>query len=78
MLEFKIERGGTKLPPKTEAQKRAQRKYMESVSTIQIRTTAEHREAIKAHAESRGETLNGFVNRAINETMEKDKASAGE
>ncbi len=57
---------------KTEAQKRAQRKYMESVATIQIRTTAEQREQIKAHAESRGESVNAFINRAIDETIERE------
>ncbi len=61
------------MPPKTEAQKKAQRKYMESVATIQIRTTADRRDSIKAHAEARGESVNGFINRAISETMERDK-----
>ena len=28
--------------------------------------------AIKAHAEIRGESVNGFINRAIDETMERD------
>lgn len=31
------------------------------------------KEAIKAHAESRGESVNGFINRAINQTIAKDK-----
>lgn len=60
------------MPPKTEAQKKAQRKYMESVATIQIRTTAEQRDTIKAHAEARGESVNGFINRAIDHEMERD------
>ena len=60
------------MPTKTEAQKKAQRKYMENISTIQIRTTADRRDAIKAHAEARGESVNGFINRAISETMERD------
>ena len=30
------------------------------------------KEAIKAHAEAQGESVNGFVNRAISETMERD------
>lgn len=30
-------------------------------------------EELKAHAESRGETVNGFLKRAISETMERDK-----
>ena len=60
------------MPTKTEAQKKAQRKYMENVATIQIRTTADQRDTIKAHAEARGESVNGFINRAISETMERD------
>lgn len=30
------------------------------------------KDIIKAHAERKGESINGFVNRAINETMEND------
>ena len=30
------------------------------------------KDIIKAHAERNGESINGFVNRAINETMEND------
>jgi hypothetical protein len=30
------------------------------------------KEKIQAHVEARGESLNGFVNRAIKETMERD------
>ena len=29
-------------------------------------------ESIKAHAESRGESVNGFIKRAIDEVMERD------
>lgn len=32
------------------------------------------KDAIKAHAESMGESVNGFINRAIDETIERDKA----
>ena len=32
-------------------------------------------DTIKAHAEARGESVNGFVNRAIDETMERDNAA---
>ena len=32
-------------------------------------------DTIKAHAEARGESVNGFVNRAISETMERDNAA---
>ena len=57
---------------KTEAQKRAQRRYMETVATIQVRTTPERRERIKAHAEAQGESVNAFINRAIDETIERE------
>lgn len=57
----------------TDAQAKAHKKYMENVSTIQIRTTAERREFIKAHAESQGESVNAFINRAIDETIKQDK-----
>ena len=30
------------------------------------------KDTIKAHAEARGESVNGFINRAISETMERD------
>lgn len=66
------------MPIKTEAQKQAQRRYMAKVATVQIRTTTEQRDAIKAHAEARGESVNGFINRAIGEQMKRDQDSAGE
>ena len=31
---------------------------------------------LKAHAESQGESLNGFINRAITETLERDNKKA--
>ena len=45
---------------------------MASVATIQVRTTKEHRDAIQAHAQAQGESVNGFIKRAIAETMERD------
>ena len=60
----------------TEAQAKAHQKYVGSKATIQILTDAEHREAIKAHAERRGESMAKFILRAIRETMERD--SSGE
>lgn len=33
------------------------------------------RDAIKAHAAALGESVNGFIGRAILETMERDKAA---
>lgn len=35
------------------------------------------KDTIKAHAEAQGESVNGFINRAIEETMERDEKDAG-
>lgn len=42
---------------------------------VLVRMPKGQKEAIKAHAEARGESVNGFVNRAISETMERDNAA---
>lgn len=57
----------------TEAQAKAHKKYMENVATIQVRTTTERRDEIKAHAQTQGESVNTFINRAIDNQMERDK-----
>ena len=62
---------------KTEAQKRAHRKYMEKFVEVKVRMTPERRSAVQAHAEAQGESTTGFINRAIDETMERDKAAGG-
>lgn len=56
----------------TEAQARAHKEYMKGVATIQVRTDAEQRERIKAHAGANGESVNAFILRAITETMQRD------
>lgn len=58
---------------KTEAQKRAQRTYMEKFAVARVRMERDRYEAIQAHAEAQGESVNGFINRAITETMERDR-----
>ena len=62
---------------KTEAQKRAQKAYMEKFVRVEFRTTSEKRSIIQAHAEAHGESVNGFINRAISETMERDNGVLG-
>ena len=56
----------------TEAQARAHKKYIAQFVETKVRMTPEQREAIKAHAASRGESVNGFIGRAIDETMKRD------
>lgn len=57
---------------KTEAQKKAQQKYMERFAVARVRMDRERYDAVQAHAEARSESVNGFINRAITETMERD------
>ena len=58
--------------PVSEAQKKASVKYLEKLDEVRIRMPKGHKATIQAHAEARGESVNGFVNRAISETMERD------
>ena len=37
-----------------------------------------HKAEIQAHAEARKESVNGFIKRAIAETIERDKEKAGD
>ncbi|MBM6924851.1 Arc family DNA-binding protein [Pseudoflavonifractor phocaeensis] len=60
---------------KTEAQKRAQRAYMERFAVARVRMEREKYEAVQAHAEAHGESVNSFINRAIAEAMERDSAA---
>ncbi len=57
---------------KTDAQKRAQKAYMEKFVRVEIRMGAEQRAAVQAHAAARGESVNSFINRAIDHEMERD------
>ena len=65
-------RRGTDMAEKTEAQKKAQKKYMERFAIARVRLPIEKYGHIQAHAEAQGESVNGFINRAIDETMERD------
>lgn len=40
---------------------------------ILLRLPKGRKEEIKAHAESRGESVNGFINRAIENQIERDR-----
>lgn len=57
----------------TEAQKRAQRKYMEKYVEIKVRMTPEKRSIIQEHARNMGESATEFINRAIDEAMNNDE-----
>lgn len=58
----------------TKAQQKAVHKYVrENYDRLELTMPKGKKEEIKAHAESRGESVNAFVNRAISETMEREK-----
>ncbi|MCL2300053.1 MAG: Arc family DNA-binding protein [Firmicutes bacterium] len=39
---------------------------------IQVRTPKGKKEQVQAHAESKGESVNAFINRAIDHEMDRD------
>ncbi len=49
----------------------------ENVDRVNLTMPKGRKEAIKAHAEAHSESVNGFINRAIQETMERDNDVPG-
>lgn len=45
----------------------------ENVDRINLTVSKGRKAEIKAHAESHGQSVNGFINEAIDEKMERDK-----
>nr|WP_325252714.1 hypothetical protein [uncultured Oscillibacter sp.] len=63
--------------PASKAQQKAVSKYMkENYDEIKVRVRKGTKNTIQAHAAARSESVNGFINRAISETMERDGAEA--
>ncbi len=63
------------MSPLSEARRRANEKYnAKAYDEIKVRAPKGQKEIIQAHADSKGESLNGFINRAIDETIDRDKA----
>lgn len=51
----------------------SKQKYNEKAyDRIALTVKKGEKDRIKAHAEQQGETLNGFINRAIDETIKRD------
>ena len=65
------------MPEKTEAQKRAQKKYMSNFVEIKVRVTPEKRTAIQEHARAMGESATTFINRAIDNQISYDREMEG-
>ena len=62
---------------KTEAQKKAQKKYMEKFMVAQVRMEREKYSRIQVHAEQQGQSVNAYINAAIDEKMCRDDLEAG-
>ena len=61
--------------PVSKAQQKAVHKYIKAnYDRQEITMPKGKKDAVKAHAESQGESVNGFINRAIDETMERDNS----
>ena len=68
--------------PTTETQRRASKKWNENnmqarYDRVSVLVPKGHKPVLQAHATARNESLNGFINRAIDETMERDEGKEG-
>ena len=60
---------------RTPAEDRAIKKYeSEKIDKVLVRLPKGKKELIQAHAARHGESVNAFLNRAVDETMERDEA----
>ena len=60
----------------TEKKKESNRKWdAANLDRISIALPKGQKDIIKAHAESQGESVNGFISRAIENQMERDKGT---
>ncbi len=59
----------------SKAQQKAVHKYVKNnYDRIELTVPKGRKAEIKVHADSREESVNGFINRAIDETMERDNS----
>lgn len=57
----------------------AQNRYIaKAYDRVNLTLPKGRKEEVKAHAEQRGESLNGFIQRAIDETMQRDDTPASD
>ncbi len=69
--------GGDSLSGKTSAA--SINKYIaKAYDRVNLTMPKGKKETVQAHAEARQESVNGFINRAIDEQMRRDQEDAGE
>lgn len=56
----------------TPTQAEAHKRYMQKFVEVKVRMTPEKRTIVQEHAAGRGESATTFINRAIDEAMERD------
>ena len=62
--------------PASKAQQKATNKYIsKAYDRINLTVPKGQKDTIQAHAEAHGESVNGFIGRAITETMNRDNLS---
>lgn len=63
--------------PYSESAYKAAKKYREkNIKRVPLDMQMSKYEELQAHAKARGESVNGFIKRAIDETMERDSADS--
>ncbi len=61
------------MSPTSKAQQKAVHKYVKNnYDRVSLTLYKGYKDKIKIHADKQGETVNGFINRAIAETMERE------
>lgn len=59
-----------------EQRKEANKRYLNTQDEIKVRMPKGQKATIQEHAENMGESVNGFINRAIDEAMARDKKAS--
>lgn len=57
----------------TKAHLEANKRYQEKLDRVVFYVRKGKKEVIKSHAENHGQSLNGFINEAIDEKMNREK-----